>query len=146
VFSLAFGLTCRCVSQWRCIDIVVCEECNIVVCGPTGRKNYVIARLICFSLLLARLRLGSCLGVGCLTVAVYFVTSIFPHLEDCLPDGSKDTTMDIARCDRGANSGICSTDMMMLEGSAGFVDVRGLASHNVNQLRIVTSQSFDHTA
>jgi hypothetical protein len=56
VFSLAFGFTCRCVSQGRCKVIVVFEECKVVVRGPTGRKNCVIARLLCFSLLFARLR------------------------------------------------------------------------------------------
>jgi hypothetical protein len=40
----------------------------------------------------------------------------------------------------GANSGIVGEDMLvLLEGSERFVDVIGLAGHNVSQLHIVTA-------
>jgi hypothetical protein len=35
--------------------------------------------------------------------------------------------MEYALVDRGANGGICGTDMLVLEGSKRFVDVVGLA-------------------
>jgi hypothetical protein len=48
-----------------------------------------------------------------------------------LPEGSD---MDYALVDREANSGICGTDMLDLEGSERFVDVVGLTEHKINQL------------
>jgi hypothetical protein len=47
-----------------------------------------------------------------------------------------------ALVDREANSGICRSDMKILEGSERFVDVVGLSGHKVSQLRIVTAQAL----
>jgi hypothetical protein len=52
------------------------------------------------------------------------------------------TSMEHALVDRGANGGICGSDMVVLEGSERFVDVFGLAGHKVSQLRIVTAQAL----
>jgi hypothetical protein len=52
------------------------------------------------------------------------------------------TIMDKVLIDRGANGGICGSDMLVLEGSERFVDVSGLAGHKVNQLCIVTAQAL----
>jgi hypothetical protein len=51
--------------------------------------------------------------------------------------------MEYALVDRGANGGVCGVDMLVFEGSKGFVDVSGLAGHTVNQLRIVTAQALE---
>jgi hypothetical protein len=53
--------------------------------------------------------------------------------------------MEHALVDRGANGGICGTDMLVLEGRERFVDVVGLAGHKVSQLRIVTAQAVVST-
>jgi hypothetical protein len=53
--------------------------------------------------------------------------------------------MDYALVNRGANGGICGTDMLVLEGSERFVDVVGLAGHKVSQLQIVTAQALVST-
>jgi hypothetical protein len=50
--------------------------------------------------------------------------------------------MEYSLVDRGANGGICGTDMLVLEGSKRFVDVVGLAGHIVSQLCIVTAQAL----
>jgi threonine dehydrogenase-like Zn-dependent dehydrogenase len=50
--------------------------------------------------------------------------------------------MEYALVDRGANGGICGSDMKVLEGSERFVDVVGLAGHKVSQLRIVTAKAL----
>jgi hypothetical protein len=53
--------------------------------------------------------------------------------------------MEYALVDRGANGGICGTDMLVLEGSERFVDFVGLAGYKVSQLRIVTAQALVST-
>jgi hypothetical protein len=52
------------------------------------------------------------------------------------------TTMEYALIDRDANGGISGDDMLVLEVSRIFVDVSGLARHNIIQLRIVTAQAL----
>jgi hypothetical protein len=47
--------------------------------------------------------------------------------------------MEYALVDCGANGGICGSDMIVLEGSERFVDIVGLAGHNVG---IVTAQAL----
>jgi hypothetical protein len=46
--------------------------------------------------------------------------------------------MAYAFIDCSANGGVCGDDMLVLEGSEGFVDVSDLAGHKVSRLRIVT--------
>jgi hypothetical protein len=53
--------------------------------------------------------------------------------------------MEYALVDRGANGGICGSDMKVLEGSERFVDVVVLAEHKVNKLWIVTAQALIST-
>jgi hypothetical protein len=50
--------------------------------------------------------------------------------------------MEYELVDRGANGGICGSDMKIMEGSEHFVDVVGLAGHNVSQLCILTAQAL----
>ena len=52
---------------------------------------------------------------------------------------------DKALVDRGANGGICSADMCVVESCERFVDVSGLAGHRENKLRIVTAQTVINT-
>jgi hypothetical protein len=52
------------------------------------------------------------------------------------------TTMDKAPVDRSDNGGICCADMLVLEGSGHYVDVGGLADHEVNQFRNFTAQAL----
>jgi len=71
----------------------------------------------------------------------------FAHMTRChYRVGQHDVgDMEYALVDRGANGGICGTDMLVLEGSERFVDVVGLAGHTVSQLRIVTAQALVST-
>jgi hypothetical protein len=48
------------------------------------------------------------------------------------------TSNAIALIDRGANGCVCSDDMLVVEGSELFVEVRGLGGHRESQLHIVT--------
>ena len=68
----------------------------------------------------------------------------FSHMTKChYRVGQHDVgDMEHALVDRGANGGICGSDMKVLEGSERFVDVVGLAGHKVSQLRIVTAQTL----
>jgi hypothetical protein len=69
------------------------------------------------------------------------------HLTEChYRVGQHDLAeTEYALVDRGANGGICGSDMKVLEGSERFVDVVGLAGHKVNKLQIVTAQSLIST-
>jgi hypothetical protein len=68
----------------------------------------------------------------------------FSHITKChYRVGQHDVgDMEHALVDRGANGGICGTDMLVLKGRKRFVDVVGLAGHKVSQLRIVTAQAL----
>jgi hypothetical protein len=53
--------------------------------------------------------------------------------------------MKYAPVDRGANGGICGSDMKVAKGSEQFVDVVGLAGHKANKLWIVMAQALIST-
>jgi hypothetical protein len=60
--------------------------------------------------------------------------------------GQHDVTgKEYALVDCGANGGVCGEDMLVVEGSEGFIDVSGIAGHTVKQLRIVTAQALATT-
>jgi hypothetical protein len=50
--------------------------------------------------------------------------------------------VDKSLADHGDNGGICGANMLVLEGSARSVDVRGLAGHKINQVGIVNSEDL----
>jgi hypothetical protein len=77
----------------------------------------------------------------------YQMHQYFSHMTKCHYQlGQHDVgDMEYALLDRGANGGICGTDMLVLEGSKHFVGFIGLAGHKVSQLSIVAAQALVST-
>ena len=47
--------------------------------------------------------------------------------------------------DRGANGGLCGTDVRLIEKTGQSVDIKGIENHQINDVPIVTDGDVVHT-